>query len=217
MPSQPIAIGIVSVGKIVRDQHLPAIAKDPSFRLLAAASRNASVDGVASFPSLEAMLAAVPDLEAVSLCMPPSSATMPHERRLPPASTSSWKSRRARRSARSRTSRRAPRPRACRCSPAGTPATRRRSKPPGFLLSQTRVRTAAIIWKEDVRRWHPGQAWIWEPGGFGVFDPGINALSIATHIFRRRSFSPQPGSTSRKTVMRRSPRRSISAWPTERR
>jgi len=39
-----------------------------------------------------------------------------------------------------------------------------------------------IIWKEDVRRWHPGQDWIWQPGGFGVFDPGINALSIMTEI-----------------------------------
>ncbi|MBN9273032.1 MAG: gfo/Idh/MocA family oxidoreductase, partial [Mesorhizobium sp.] len=26
------------------------------------------------------------------------------------------------------------------------------------------------------------QEWIWQAGGFGVFDPGINALSIATHI-----------------------------------
>jgi D-galactose 1-dehydrogenase len=39
-----------------------------------------------------------------------------------------------------------------------------------------------VTWKEDVRHWHPGQAWIWEPGGQGVFDPGINALSILTHI-----------------------------------
>ena len=44
------------------------------------------------------------------------------------------------------------------------------------------IRSAAINWKEDVRRWHPNQDWIWAPGGFGVFDPGINALSIATHI-----------------------------------
>jgi D-galactose 1-dehydrogenase len=29
---------------------------------------------------------------------------------------------------------------------------------------------------------HPNQDWIWRAGGFGVFDPGINALSIATHI-----------------------------------
>src|SRR4029453_13052442 len=33
-----------------------------------------------------------------------------------------------------------------------------------------------------VRRWHPGQEWIWNAGGFGVFDPGINALSILTKI-----------------------------------
>jgi D-galactose 1-dehydrogenase len=39
-----------------------------------------------------------------------------------------------------------------------------------------------VSWKEDVRHWHPGQAWIWEPGGYGVCDPGINALSIVTKI-----------------------------------
>jgi predicted dehydrogenase len=39
-----------------------------------------------------------------------------------------------------------------------------------------------IIWKEDVHYWHPGQRWIWEPGGFGVFDPGINALSLLTEV-----------------------------------
>ena len=33
-----------------------------------------------------------------------------------------------------------------------------------------------------MRHWHPGQQWIWEAGGFGVFDPGINALSIVTKI-----------------------------------
>jgi len=44
----------------------------------------------------------------------------------------------------------------------------------------------AIAWKEDVRVWHPGQRWIFEPGGLGVFDPGINALSILTRIM------PQP-------------------------
>jgi D-galactose 1-dehydrogenase len=37
-----------------------------------------------------------------------------------------------------------------------------------------------------VRVWHPGQAW--EPGGLGVFDPGINALSIVTRILPRPIF-----------------------------
>lgn len=33
-----------------------------------------------------------------------------------------------------------------------------------------------------MRYWHPGQTWIWKAGGLGVFDPGINALSILTRI-----------------------------------
>jgi D-galactose 1-dehydrogenase len=49
-------------------------------------------------------------------------------------------------------------------------------------LGERVLRRLSVTWKEDVRRWHPGQAWIWEPGGFGVFDPGINALSIVTEI-----------------------------------
>jgi predicted dehydrogenase len=49
-------------------------------------------------------------------------------------------------------------------------------------LAGRRIASMRILWREDVRKWHPGQAWIWEPGGFGVFDPGINALSIASRI-----------------------------------
>ena len=44
------------------------------------------------------------------------------------------------------------------------------------------VRRGVVLWKEDVRKWHPGQHWIWQAGGLGVFDPGINALSIMTKI-----------------------------------
>ena len=49
-------------------------------------------------------------------------------------------------------------------------------------LKGKRLKSLKVIWKEDVRRWHPGQAWIWQAGGLGVFDPGINALSIVTEI-----------------------------------
>jgi D-galactose 1-dehydrogenase len=49
-------------------------------------------------------------------------------------------------------------------------------------LQRQQVRRLLVTWKEDVRHWHPGQQWIWEAGGFGVFDPGINALSIVTKI-----------------------------------
>jgi predicted dehydrogenase len=50
-------------------------------------------------------------------------------------------------------------------------------------LAGKRIAGMRISWQEDVHKWHPGQQWIWEPGGFGVFDPGINAFSIATAIF----------------------------------
>jgi D-galactose 1-dehydrogenase len=51
-----------------------------------------------------------------------------------------------------------------------------------------RPRRIKVDWREDVRRWHPGQQWIWEPGGLGVFDTGINALSILTMILNEPIF-----------------------------
>ncbi len=182
IPPGSIALGIVGVGKIVRDQHLPALAKDPNYRLAAAASRHGKVDGIPNFPTIEAMLDAAPDLDAVSLCMPPqfrhdaARAALLAGKHVfmekPPGATvsevehlkalaaekglslfASWHSRYA---------------------PAVEAAK--------TFLASAQIRSAAIIWKEDVRRWHPNQEWIWQAGGFGVFDPGINALSIATHI-----------------------------------
>ncbi|MER8702845.1 Gfo/Idh/MocA family oxidoreductase [Mesorhizobium sp. M1273] len=182
MSSNPIKLGIVGVGKIVRDQHLPALAKDQDYRLVAAASRHGKVEDIPNFPTIEAMLDAVPELEAVSLCMPPqfrydaARLALTAKKHVflekPPGATvsevedlkalaaangvclfASWHSRYA---------------------PAVEAAR--------AFLGSTTIRSAAINWKEDVRRWHPNQEWIWAPGGFGVFDPGINALSIATHI-----------------------------------
>lgn len=179
--ANPIRLGIVGVGKIVRDQHLPALAKSPDFQLAAAASRHGAVEGIANFRSIEDMLAAV-ELDAVSLCMPPQARYRAARTALeagkhvflekPPGATvgevidlkalaaakgvslfASWHSRYA---------------------PAVEAAR-------AFLASAA-IKSVSIVWKEDVRRWHPNQEWIWQPGGFGVFDPGINALSIATHI-----------------------------------
>ena len=50
------------------------------------------------------------------------------------------------------------------------------------ILKRDGLKSARIDWRESVRKWHPGQEWVWEPGGFGVCDPGINALSILTAI-----------------------------------
>jgi D-galactose 1-dehydrogenase len=178
----PIRLGIVGVGKIVRDQHLPALAKDSDYRLVAAASRNATVDGIANFSTIEEMLASGVEHDAVSLFQPPQVRHQAARAALeagkhvflekPPGATvsevedlkalaakkgvslfASWHSRYA---------------------PAVEAAR--------SFLAGTKIRSAAIDWKEDVRRWHPNQDWIWRAGGFGVFDPGINALSIATHI-----------------------------------
>jgi D-galactose 1-dehydrogenase len=55
-------------------------------------------------------------------------------------------------------------------------------------LKNRQIRQAEIIWKEDVRYWHPGQKWIWRAGGLGVFDPGINALSVLTEILPEPAF-----------------------------
>ncbi|MET0599421.1 MAG: Gfo/Idh/MocA family oxidoreductase [Mesorhizobium sp.] len=181
--ARPIRIGIVGVGKIVRDQHIPALAGDDAFRLVAAASRHARIDGIANFESLEAMLEGVPDLTAVALCMPPqvrfaaARAALEAGKHVflekPPGATVSEVEQLASLAAVKKVtlfaswhSRYAPAVEAARA-----------------FLAATRLRDAAITWKEDVRRWHPNQSWIWQPGGFGVFDPGINALSIATHIF----------------------------------
>jgi len=186
-----INLAIVGVGKIVRDQHLPAVAGNPDYRLVAAASRNGRVEGIDNFGTIGEMLAAVPSLDAVALCMPPQYRYAAAVEALdagkhvflekPPGATlsevedlaalaaargvslfASWHSRYA---------------------PAVEAARE--------FLAGARIRSMRVTWKEDVRQWHPGQAWIWQPGGLGVFDPGINALSIVTRILPRPVFAKE--------------------------
>jgi D-galactose 1-dehydrogenase len=186
----PIRIAIVGYGKIAKDQHVPAIAADPRFVLAAVVSPRAPADaGVPLFPSIEAMLDAMAgDLDAVAICTPPTvrltvaraafAAGLDVLLEKPPAATlgeieemerlgreavrtlfTAWHSQHA---------------------PAVTGAK--------AALAGKTVRALKISWHEDVRKWHPGQEWIWAPGGFGVLDPGINALSIATRILPSRLF-----------------------------
>ena len=174
----PIRLALIGIGKIARDQHLPAIAGDPAFELVAAVSRNARVEGVANFRDLGALIASGLAVDAVSLCTPPQGRHLLAAQALaagwhvmlekPPGVTpaevrglvpgkrtlfASWHSREA----------------------AGVAPAR-------AWLAGRRVRAARIDWREDIRRWHPGQDWILEAAGMGVFDPGINALSILTAI-----------------------------------
>jgi len=182
--TDPIRIGIIGVGKIARDQHIPALHGNSDFCWVAAASRNATADepGVEDYFDLDAMLASGLPLDALSICTPPMGRYVIARTAIeagkhvmvekPPGATvsevldlaerartkgvaffCSWHSRAA----------------------AGVEAAR------GWLSRKT-VRAARIDWREDVRRWHPGQEWVFDPGGLGVFDPGVNALSIATAI-----------------------------------
>jgi L-arabinose 1-dehydrogenase len=178
-------LAIVGVGKIARDQHLPAIAGNRGFELVACASRNGRVENVRNYPDLDTLLAAESDLDAVSLCAPPqvryeqASAALKAGKHVmlekpPGASVSEVEALRELAKQHQRTlfatwhSR---------CASAVEPARE-------WLAGQA-IRSVNVRWKEDVRRWHPGQQWIWEPGGLGVFDPGINALSIVTRILPR--------------------------------
>jgi len=182
----PLRVAIVGFGKIARDQHVPAIAATEGVELTAIASRNASLAGVPHVTTLEQLLRDGPPVDAVALCTPPQvrraqaaialaagkhvmlekppGATVAEIKPLVTAAMAAqrtlfatWHSRFA---------------------PAVEPARQ--------LLAGRQVTAVRISWKEDVRVWHPGQAWIWQPGGLGVFDPGINALSILTRIL------PQP-------------------------
>ncbi len=175
-------LALVGIGKIARDQHIPAIAGNPDWSLEAAVSRHASVDGVDHFETLDELLEKRPDINTISLAIPPQPRFEYAAKALragkhvmlekPPGQSlaecytlealakengvsifATWHSRYAD------------------CVP--------------YLkewLSRRTIRRLKITWKEDVRRWHPGQEWIWEPGGMGVFDPGINALSILTEV-----------------------------------
>lgn len=186
--TKPIGLGIVGMGKIAHDQHLPTVAASPDFRLAGAADPNVRLDGVANFPTLEEMLTGAPDVEAVALCTPPRVrhrlARIALEagkhvllEKPPGATLSEVEDLKALAEARGLTLFAAWHSRFAACV---EPARR--------WLAGKHIRSALIEWKEDVTSWHPGQKWIWHPGGFGVFDPGINALSVFTRIMPHAVF-----------------------------
>jgi D-galactose 1-dehydrogenase len=178
-----VQIAIIGYGKIARDQHVPSIAHTDGLELVATVSRRGQAPtGLPAFPSLDALIASGIKVDAVALCTPPegraetamAAANYGWDILLekpPGVSTAevtalaqyvynkgkilftTWHSQ----------------------YNAAVDAAAQR-------LADQDIRAMRINWREDVRKWHPGQDWIWEAGGFGVFDPGINALSIATKI-----------------------------------
>lgn len=183
-----LRIAIVGLGKIARDQHIPSIAATDGVELVAIASRNASLDGVAHFATLDELLAKASNIDAVALCTPPqvrhaqAAAALKAGKHVllekPPGATVSELGPLV--AAARQTGRTLFATWHSRFAPAVEPAR--------AFLANRRIKSVVVEWKEDVRVWHPRQAWIWEAGGFGVLDPGINALSIMTHILPRPFF-----------------------------
>ena len=175
-------LAIIGLGKIAQDQHLPVVAKSGDFELAAVVTSRGPYKDVPSFKTPAELFASGIKLDALSLCMPPEprfdiardalDAGLHVLMEKPPHPTvgeldaitahaakqrrilfTTWHSQ---------------------YNAAVDEAQRQ--------LGGKTVTKLHIEWKEDVRHWHPGQEWIWEPGGFGVFDPGINAFSIVTKI-----------------------------------
>ena len=184
----PLRVAIVGFGKIARDQHVPAIAATDGVELVAIASRNASLPGIPHAATLDELLHNGQPIDAVALCTPPQVRQAQATTALaagkqvmlekPPGAT------------------------VAEITPLVTAARAAQStlfatwhsrfasavEPARQLLAGRKVTSVKITWKEDVRVWHPGQAWIFEAGGLGVFDPAINALSILTRILPQALF-----------------------------
>ena len=177
-----IRIGVVGLGKIATDQHLPAIDADPRFELAATVHRSSEASGM-NFASHDAMLREARELDAVAITTPPGpryaiardciEAGLHVLLEKPPTSTLAEIDDLARRAS----------DRGVTLFTSWHAQHNAAVLEAAKLLAGQRVRSMKIIWHEDVEKWHPGQRWIWEAGGFGVFDPGINAFSIAALIF----------------------------------
>jgi len=179
----PIRIAIVGIGKIARDQHIPAILSNPDFKLVVLISRSIPAADFPVFPSLEAAFEAGVAIDAVAVCTPPNAraaacrAAASHGCAIllekPPAATG--KEALALRKI---------------ADEAGVPifaSWHSRFAPmievAGKWCASHTLQSGQITWHEDVAKWHPGQDWLWRAGGLGVFDPGINALSILSALY----------------------------------
>ena len=180
--SPPYRTAVVGLGKIAMDQHLPALADSDQFVLMAAVDSSPRSLSVPTFASVDGLLASGIELDAIAICTPPQARVAIAERAIdaglavllekPPATSVAELAALQRRADMKNVSLFA--------------AWHSRYAPmvPDALawLQQRVVARGHIRWREDVRKWHPGQRWLWQQGGLGVFDPGINAFSILTAL-----------------------------------
>jgi predicted dehydrogenase len=179
---KPIRIAILGFGKIAEDQHVPAIAGNPRFEVVATSSRSGNGPQPV-FTDWRELIRNAEGLEAVAITTPPGPryeiarecvlAGLHCLLEKPPTAGLAEIA-------------------DLDCLAQAQGATlfttwhaqhHSTVDAAAKALAGKRIKSMTIHWHEDVHKWHPGQAWIWEPGGFGVFDPGINAFSIATKIF----------------------------------
>ena len=184
-------IGLIGLGKIATDRHLPAIAAHPGFELAGIADPRGgdlADHGVPAFRSHADMLSTLPGLDTVAICTPPAmrcgiamDAVAAGKHVLlekPPAAGL----------AELAILRLAAEHAGCVLFTAWHSQHNAAVAKARELLDGQAVESIDVTWKEDVTRYHPGQDWIWRTGGFGVFDPGINAFSILTRILPQRIF-----------------------------
>lgn len=178
---KPIRTAIIGFGKIAEDQHVPAIHGNPRFELAGSVSRQGN-GPAPNFTSAEDLLASGIEFEAAAITTPPGPrfeiARLCIERGLhlllekPPCATLGEVEELRRLAAAKGTTLFT----TWHAQHNGGVAAAKK------LLAGQRLAKMRITWHEDVHKWHPGQQWVFDPGGFGVFDPGINAFSVATAI-----------------------------------
>jgi D-galactose 1-dehydrogenase len=176
-------IAIVGIGKIALDQHLPVIDRSDHFEVAATVSRRGVRHGdLPVYGTTAELYARHPEIELVALCTPPN-VRHAHAREAIEAGKHVLLEK-------------PPTPGIGEFNDLMEFAQSRRRvlfqtwhsqynsavDEAQAILASEGVKSVHIEWRESVRKWHPGQEWVWEPGGFGVFDPGINALSIMTKI-----------------------------------
>ncbi|WDR02142.1 Gfo/Idh/MocA family oxidoreductase [Devosia algicola] len=176
-------IAVIGVGKIAQDQHLPVIDQSDDFEVAATVSGRGVAHGDKPvFRTAAELYTGMPEVKLVSICTPPGvrhalvrealDAGMDVMMEKPPTTTISELDdlvayARAKERVLFQTWH----------SQYNAAVDKARD-----MLAADGVKSVRIDWRENVRKWHPGQDWVWEPGGFGVCDPGINALSIFTKI-----------------------------------
>jgi D-galactose 1-dehydrogenase len=179
-------LAIIGIGKIVRAQHLKAIYETDNFEIVATQSGHGGLENIPNFTSLDELFANCKDIEAVIIATPPQNRAqivlecMKHGVHIfmekPPSSTlgafqeileyapeynatlyTTWHLRFG-----------------------------YKVQEAAEWVKQRKITKCDIIWRESARKWHPNQQWLWDAGGMGVFDPGMNAFSIITKILGKR-------------------------------